>query len=261
MNYASWLSSSGRTSICPRGSRTDSAYIRFPTREIHRQAPRQPATDEAEHFIRSGLRRLDRLPRLGVRVRAGRAATPAARECRLTLVESLRSLSIPKSCHVGREALPSEERVRVFIEGPDLQRHKTDADFAGGGTYGVEQRAGDALSSMGRPHADMVQMDLVPGVAEWRFGQMNDLGIGVTGRLGSTSAMKTRLLGLASSLRATVAGNVSGPGGLKCSGRADACRLWTSVLRNESTSASASLARRTAPFIILSLVLALPRQC
>jgi hypothetical protein len=152
----------------------------------------QPANDEAEHFIRSGLRRLDRLPRLGVRVRAGRAA----RECRLTLVESLRSLSIPKSCHVGREALPSEERVRVFIEGPDLQRHKTDADFAGGGTYGVEQRAGDALSSMGRPHADMVQMDLVPGVAEWRFGQMNDLGIGVTGRLGIDFGNEDKIAGI-----------------------------------------------------------------
>src|SRR5262245_16548475 len=61
--------------------------------------------------------------------------------------------------------------------------------------------------------------------------------------------MKTRLLGLASSLRAAVAGNVSGPGGLKRSGTADACRRWTSALSNETTSASASLARRTAIFI------------
>src|SRR5258708_30321805 len=73
--------------------------------------------------------------------------------------------------------------------------------------------------------------------------------------------MKTRLLGLTSSVRATVAGNVSGPSGLKCSGRAVACRVWTSALSNESTSASASLARRRVPFIIvLSLVLALSQQ-
>ena len=92
--------------------------------------------------------------------------------------------------------MPSEESVRVFIEGPDLQRYKTDADFAGGGTYGVEQRAGDALSSIGRPNADMVQMDLVPGVAKWRWGQMNDLSIGVTGRLGIDFGNEDKIAGI-----------------------------------------------------------------
>ena len=92
--------------------------------------------------------------------------------------------------------MPSEESLRAFIEGPDLQRHKTDAHFAGGGTYGVEQRAGDALPSIGRPHADMVQMDLVPGVAKWRFGQMNDLGIGVTGRLGIDLGNEDKIAGI-----------------------------------------------------------------
>ena len=86
--------------------------------------------------------------------------------------------------------------MRVFIEGPDLQRYKTDADFAGGGTYGVEQRAGDALSSIGRPHADMVQVDLVPGVAKWRWGQMNDLSIGVTGRLGINFGNEDKIAGI-----------------------------------------------------------------
>lgn len=152
---------------------------------------RQPATDEAEHFIRF------RPAAAGSIAETRRACSSRkGRYPGRPLMESLRSLSIPKSCHVGREALPSEERVRVFIEGPDLQRHKTDADFAGGGTYGAEQRAGDALSSMGRPHADMVQMDLVPGVAQWRFGQMNNLGIGVTGRLGIDFGNEDKIAGV-----------------------------------------------------------------
>ena len=92
--------------------------------------------------------------------------------------------------------MPSEESLRAFIEGPDLQRHKTDAHFAGGGTYGVEQYAGDALPSIGRPHGDMMQMDLVPGVAKWRFGQMNDLGIGVTGRLGIDFGNEDKIAGV-----------------------------------------------------------------
>ena len=92
--------------------------------------------------------------------------------------------------------MPSEESLRAFIEGPDLQRHKTDAHFAGGGTYGVEQRAGDARPSIGRPHGDMMQMDLVPGVAKWRFGQMNDIGIGVTGRLGIDLGNKDKIAGI-----------------------------------------------------------------
>jgi hypothetical protein len=83
-------------------------------------------------------------------------------------------LSVPQSCHVGCESLPSEESLAAFIEAPDLQRHKTDADLIGGCTHGVEQQTGDALSSIGWPDADMMQMDLVPGMAKRRFGQVND---------------------------------------------------------------------------------------
>src|SRR5205823_1096716 len=99
-------------------------------------------------------------------------------------IECLPSLSIPKSRHVRRKTLSFEERLRVCIEGPDLQRHKIDADFNGGGTHGVEQRTGDAHSSIGWPDADMMQMDLIPRMAKRRFGQVNDFAIGVAGRLG-----------------------------------------------------------------------------
>jgi hypothetical protein len=54
-------------------------------------------------------------------------------------------LSTPKPGHVGPEALPLEESLRTFVESPDLQRHKLDADIVGGGPHGVKQGTGAAL--------------------------------------------------------------------------------------------------------------------
>jgi len=41
--------------------------------------------------------------------------------------------------------LPLEESLRTFVESPDLQRHKLDADIVGGGPHGVKQGTGAAL--------------------------------------------------------------------------------------------------------------------
>src|SRR5215467_11620134 len=109
---------------------------------------------------------------------------------------SRRFAAAPQSCHVGCEPLPSEESLGAFIEAPDLQRHKTDADLIGGCTHIVEQRTGDAVSSIGWPDADMMQMDLVPGMAKRRFGQVNDFGIGVTSRFGTKFSNEDKIAGI-----------------------------------------------------------------
>src|SRR5262245_17110524 len=109
---------------------------------------------------------------------------------------SRRFAAVPQPCHVGCESLPSEESLGAFIKAPDLQRHKADADLICGCTHVVKQRTGDALSSIGWPDADMMQMDLVPGMAKRRFRQVNDFGIGITNRFGIKLSNEEKIVGI-----------------------------------------------------------------
>jgi hypothetical protein len=89
----------------------------------------------------------------------------------------------------------------------------------------IEQGSGDATPAESRPHADVVQMDFVPGIGKRRLRPGDDLSIGVADRFGFDDGEDMNLLGSARSERAASGENVLDSTFLKRVGMAAACKL------------------------------------
>ena len=148
---------------------------------------------------------------------------------------------------VHGKALRREERPRLRIERPDVERHRGEPMFLGELDHRLDKSVSTAPPVMCWMTRDVVNMQALPGVAQFGLWPSDDLGIEVADRFvmeGPNEDTRVRIREQLTHERC--GGNVSGEAGLKRRGRASACTVCTAALSAEMISASFRVANRTS---------------
>src|SRR5215510_3583732 len=103
---------------------------------------------------------------------------------------------IPQSLGVWGAAVAPKEGTCIFVEHPDLGRHRRDAMILAGGADCCQKCFPNALPAIVGPNADGMQMDHRVGKMECRLYQAYDFGMSIAGGRGSNFGNEHVVLGL-----------------------------------------------------------------